>query len=78
MMTFKGAFAHLSRGNRIRRANWHHDMYVFGMNPAGESIVEMKIHLVADTALTAIKEEEIVMWFKQPKRTVHDWIVLKK
>jgi hypothetical protein len=53
-------------------------MYVFARNPTGESIVEMQIHLVADTSLTAIKEEEIVMWFKQPKRSVHDWIVLKK
>jgi hypothetical protein len=53
-------------------------MYVFARNPTGESIAEMQIHLVADTSLSAIKEEEIVMWFKQPKRSVHDWIVLKK
>ena len=77
-MTFKSAFAYLSRGNSIRRANWHHDMYVFARNPTGESIAEMQIHLVADTSLSAIKEEEIVMWFKQPKRSIHDWIVLKK
>lgn len=77
-MTFKGAFKHLALGNRIRRANWHDDMYVFAHNPRGESIREMKIYLVADCSITAIKEEEIASWLAQPKRLIHDWIVLKK
>lgn len=77
-MTFKGAFKCLANGNRIRRANWHDDMYVFAHNPRGESIREMKIYLVADCSITAIKEEEIASWLAQPKRLIHDWIVLKK
>lgn len=77
-MTFKGAFKHLALGNRIKRANWQDDMYVFAHNPRGETISKMQIYLVADCSLVAIKDEEIASWLAQPKRLIHDWIVLKK
>jgi len=76
-MTFKSAYRYLLNGQRVKRTNWDNDMYVLAKNPTAESILDKRIYLVADTTTIAITDTDIKTWLNQPKRYIHDWIVLK-
>lgn len=77
-MTFKSAYRYLLNGQRIKRTNWDDEMYVLAQNPQAESISDKKIILIADASVIPITENDITSWLNQPKRYIHDWIVLKK
>jgi hypothetical protein len=76
-MTFKSAYRYLLNGQRVKRTNWNNDMYVLAKNPTAESILDKRIYLVTGTTTIAITDNDITSWFNQPKRYIHDWIVLK-
>jgi hypothetical protein len=77
-MTFKSAYRYLLNGQRIKRTNWDDEMYVLAQKPQAESIPDKKIILIADASVIPITENDITSWLNQPKRYIHDWIVLKK
>ena len=77
-MTFKSAYRYLLNGQRIKRTNWDDEMYVFAQNPKGESILDKRITLVAEFSIIPVTDTDINTWLSQPKRYIHDWIVLKK
>jgi hypothetical protein len=76
-MTFKSAYKYLLNGQRVKRTNWDNEMYVFAQNPKAESVADKRITLIAEFSIIPITDSDINNWLSQPKRYIHDWIVLK-